>query len=234
MKQSGLPDYDSAAFVFAQAAPLLHKHHALLLRGLLPPALLRTWLPSFEKAFQNADEAMHTGQMPLDIYQNLYTYGHVDPGTIEAYHEWHHEVLCQPLFRQLLRALLGDSFALMVKNAYPRRQGGAHRDHAIDWHQDAVFLGALPAINTWIPLTPAGGDYPGLELVLDNEQHWKPVLQPGDVLVFHPLTQHRTFLPQNKHTTRISSELRWLKPEGYAFTSSRLLPVNLTQDTASI
>lgn len=228
MKISGLPDYASEGFVFTQAASLLQKHQALLLRGLLPSDLLSKWLPHFEKAFQNADSEMYTGQMPLDIYQNLYAYGHVHPSTINAYHEWHHQVLCQPLFRQLLRTLLGDSFALMVKNAYPRRQGGEHREHAIAWHQDALFLGPLPAINTWIPLTPAGGDYPGLELILGDDQHWIPILCPGDVLVFHPLTHHRTFLPDNKHTTRISSELRWLKPEGFSLTSSPLLPVNLS------
>lgn len=234
MKPSALPDYDSKAFLFDQAASLLHKHQALLLRELLPPALLSEWLPRFEKAFQQADEAMFTGQMSLDIYQNLYVYGHVHPATITDYHEWHQAVLSQALFRQLLYTLLGDTFALMVKNAYPRRQGGTHRNHAIDWHQDAAFLGPLPAINTWIPLTPAGGDYPGLELILGNDQHWTPRLNPGDVLIFHPLTHHRTALPQNQHTTRISSELRWLKPEGFAFTSSPLLPVNLSEDVSSV
>jgi hypothetical protein len=234
MTPAGLPDYVSKNFPFTDAMDLLQTHHALLLRQLLPLTLLQSWLPAFEKGFQAADLEMQTGQMPLDIYQNLYIYGHVHPSKISAYHTWHLAVLDQALFRRLLQVLLGDSFALMVKNAYPRRQGGRYREHAIDWHQDASFLGPLPAINTWIPLTPAGGDYPGLELVLGNGQHWTPRLEPGDVLVFNPLTQHRTFLPQNTENLRISSELRWLKPEGFAFTSSPLLPVNLSEEMPSV
>lgn len=234
MTLSGVPDYAGEGFDFTAAIDLLQHHQALLLRQLLSPTLLQTWLSAFEKGFQAADLEMQTGQMPIDIYQNLYAYGHVHPSKISAYHEWHQHVLQQPLFRQLLRALLGDSFALMVKNAYPRRQGGAHREHAIAWHQDAAFLGPLPAINTWIPLTPAGGDYPGLELILGSGSHWTPKLFPGDVLVFHPLTRHRTFLPKSSKTLRISSELRWLKPEGFAFTSSPLLQVNLSEDASSV
>lgn len=234
MSPAGPPDYESQDFYFAAAADLLQQHQALLLRQLLPLDLLKIWLPRFEKGFAAADLEMQTGQMPLNIYHNLYAYGHVHPSKISAYHEWHLAVLREPLFRELLRALLGERFALMVKNAYPRRQGGAYREQAIDWHQDAAFLGPLPAINTWIPLTPAGGDYPGLELVLGSGQHWSPQLSPGDVLVFHPLTRHRTLLPSHQNTVRISSELRWLRPEGFAFTSSPLLPVNLSEDDASV
>jgi ectoine hydroxylase-related dioxygenase (phytanoyl-CoA dioxygenase family) len=73
-----------------------------------------------------------------------------------------------------------------------------------------------------------------LELVLGSGKHWSPQLVPGDVLVFHPLTHHRTFLPENSKTLRISSELRWLKPEGFASTSSPLLPVNLSEDVSSV
>lgn len=221
------PDFSLAELPYETLDALLAEHGALVVRGGVPRSLLETWLPRFVQAFKAADAQVYTGQMPVSLYQSLYRYGHVYPPTIPQYEQWHIALLQHPPFRRLLHAFFGSRCALMVQNSYPRRQGRKHAEHAIDWHQDHEFLGPLPVINTWIPMTCAGGDYPGVELELASGQHWIPELKPGDILIFHAFTRHRTFLPPDSMLERISSELRWLAPVGFQHTQSPLLTVNL-------
>lgn len=211
-----------------QLAQALATRGAVVIRQGLPLDLISRWLPRFQAGFAAADAQFLTGQMPLHLYQNLYQYGHVYPAEIEGYAQWHQELLRYAPFRQLLRHVMGPECALMLQHSYPRRQG-RYAEHAIAWHQDAQFLGPLPVVNTWIPLTPAGGDYPGVAFG-EPESFVVPVLQPGDLLLFHAFTPHRTHLPTGCQQERISGELRWLKSEAFSQTHSPLQRVNLSED----
>ncbi len=230
---SPFPDFEGTAIPFDNLDAQLAEAGAVVLRGLVPRALIEHWLPRFLQAFEEADTQVYTGQMPASLYQSLYRYGHVYPPTIPHYEQWHQALLQHRPFQQVLRSFFGDRCALMIQNSYPRRQGRSRSEHAIDWHQDQAFLGPLPVINTWIPMTPAGGNYPGVELALSSGACWIPELQPGDVLIFHAFTRHRTFLPDN-FNERISSELRWIAPAGFEFTSSPLFTVNLGEATDAV
>lgn len=223
------PDFSAAEIPFERLDSLLAERGVVVIRQLIPLPLIDVWLPRFVQAFQAADTQVYTGQMSLALYRGLYRYGHVYPPTIPDYDQWHTSLLAYAPFRQVLRSFFGDRCALMVKNSYPRRQGRARPEHAIGWHQDQEFLGALPAINTWIPLTLAGGDYPGVEFELPSGEHWIPELVPGDLLIFHAYTRHRTFLPVDSQQERISSELRWLATSGFAYANTPLLEVNLRE-----
>lgn len=233
MLAAALPEWSMEAFLQDATIPqqltqALATRGAVVMRQGLPLDIISRWLPRFQSGFAAADAQFLTGQMPLHLYQNLYQYGHVYPAEIEEYAQWHQELLRHTPFRQLLRHVMGPECALMLQHSYPRRQG-RYAEHAIAWHQDAQFLGPLPVVNTWIPLTPAGGHYPGVAFGTP-ESFTVPVLQPGDVLLFHAFTLHRTHLPIGSTQERISSELRWLKAPAFTQTASPLQRVNLSED----
>jgi hypothetical protein len=89
-------------------------------------------------------------------------------------------------------------------------------------------------VTCWIALTPCGEDAPGLEFVrrrLDGllgpaeltdakvrarfapEEFWKPVLSPGDALVFGGDWLHRTHVVQGMTQDRTSLEMRFFLAE---------------------
>lgn len=115
----------------------------------------------------------------------------------------------------------------------------AHFPHA--WHQDGGIgydfadmaqargpQGLLPLITCWCPLDPAGGDAPGIEVVpgVHDEvlhferlrddalppERWRPLMEPGDLLLITPGTVHRTFVRPEMTRPRTSVELRFVPP----------------------
>ena len=85
-------------------------------------------------------------------------------------------------------------------------------------------------VTCWVALTPCGQQAPGLELVrqrLDSllpsselieervnarfptERLWRPVLEPGDMLLFSGGTLHRTHVESHMDADRTSIELRF-------------------------
>ena len=90
--------------------------------------------------------------------------------------------------------------------------------------------GLLRMVTCWVALTPCGQNAPGLELVrqhLDSllppseltdsrvcarcpaELFWRPVMEPGDVLLFDGSTLHRTHVEPHMEADRTSIELRF-------------------------
>lgn len=225
------PDFQISDFEIPSVSRYLASTGVILLRQAL--VLNPLWLERFEKAYLKMDQMYYTGQMQPAIYERFYRYGHVLCDLIENYSAWLDVILQTPLLENLLYTLFGPQAYILLNNSSPRRQGVGYLDHAIPFHQDCEFVGNLQqAINLWIPLTPSGGDYPGLELYVNGpqypvftlqqsqdlrqsiedqipaEQLWRPEMRPGDILVFSPYTIHRTYLPEACTKTRFSSEIR--------------------------
>ncbi|MDP1646939.1 MAG: phytanoyl-CoA dioxygenase family protein [Rubrivivax sp.] len=113
---------------------------------------------------------------------------------------------------------------------------GWHQDGALHFDFGTLRANRVPLrmLTCWIALTPCGGDAPGLELLrtplagllpppeLDAqrvfEQHasaefWRPLMGPGDLLLFSGDTLHRTHVAPAMTQHRVSLELRFVAAE---------------------
>lgn len=230
---------------------LLHTRGAVLLRGVLPRAWCQRWLSAFQEGFEQLERQAAAGGLS-ETSQRLYAYGHLPAAGLRGYGTWLEELLAFEALRQLLRPLFGAQAHVLLDNSLPRRQSAAQLAHAIPFHQDCEFIGPLQqAVNVWLPLTPAGAAWPGLELCLDGPQRplfslqqtpvqrealvaaipararWLPVLEPGDLLLFSPYTLHRTALHLGMFETRFSFELRLISAQDRALTRSALIVCDL-------
>lgn len=113
---------------------------------------------------------------------------------------------------------------------------GWHQDGALGFDFLAHGAGPYPAaallnmVTCWIPFTPCGVDAPGLELVTQPqpallapaeltepgirerfviEKFWRPVMKPGDALLFRGDILHRTHVLPTMTHDRTSVELRF-------------------------
>lgn len=227
------PDFSAESFNPASTSAVLETQGVLLLRQAVSTELISAWLPIFEASFIQFDALQASGKMDRLTYENLYRYGHVHPLAVPGIQEWFNLVLSSPVLRDVLRAHFGEQAHLILNNCAPRRQGPVHPDHSIPFHQDQEFMGRMQrAVNVWVPMTPAGGEYPGLELWVGGPQTpmlsfalspterkrvsdkippealWKPMMSPGDVMIFTPYTIHRTWYESSMPKTRFSSEIR--------------------------
>lgn len=101
----------------------------------------------------------------------------------------------------------------------------------------------LPMLTCWLPLVPCGDDAPGLEFITvpinellppnalpdqslrsthAAEKFWKPLMQPGDVLLFRSGVLHRTHVTPAMRSDRTSIELR--------FVGANRIPPRLAHD----
>ena len=173
---------------------------------------------------------------------------------------WIGNQLCPRLACDLDQAWVRRQYA---PHRYPPMHAphGWHQDGALGFdflgHSDGNFPpdAVLDMVTCWIPLTPCGDDAPGLELlgqrfdrllppadlaharVIERfvpEKFWRPVMEPGDALLFHGDLLHRThvtptmtkdrtslelrFFPSDELPPRLRSDrftlLAWLRPEG--------------------
>lgn len=249
---SELPDFAAADFDPARLEPNLKRYGAVLLRGLLPAQSVIDWLPAFEAGFAAFDELYRRGEMDAASQRNLYVYGHTHPKCIQNYPAWIDRQLTAPLIRPLLAAYFGKRAYLLQGQSSPRRQLAAHAERSIGFHQDHEFMGPMSrALNFWLPLTPAGGEWPGLEIWLGSPQHpllsfaqsaadreqalarmpaealWRPELGPGDALILTHYTIHRTLLTPEMRHTRISSEMRLISADDIWLARSPLIVCEL-------
>jgi hypothetical protein len=137
---------------------------------------------------------------------------------------------------------LGEHPALSWKKSVLRRVGN-HTDAS--WHQDGAFLGAdIRSINVWTALTHCGDTAPGLDIVARRLDHvvatgtpgaifswsastdevasaagdvpvWRPVFEPGDVLLFDHLMMHRTACDDSMTRERYATEMWCFAPSVY-------------------
>lgn len=162
----------------------------------------------------------------------------------EAGHDVERALVTSEPLHGFLSALHGGAFAVDLDQAWLRRQYApsryplGHAPHS--WHQDGALghdfgapaeepSGLLPLVTCWVPLTPAGADAPGLEILatrleellapdelteaavsrrFGDEGSWTPRLSPGDVLLFGGDTLHRTHVTAAMTEDRTSVELR--------------------------
>lgn len=246
------PDF-SAEILPTHCAQILKTRGLILLRQLLDPNLLSDYLACFEAGFAAEDRRYISGQMPPELYQNLYRYGHAEPNQIKGYYAWISQILQTPRLRAYLQALYGSEAYLLVNNAFPRRQDPALPEFAIPFHQDQEFTGPFATgINLWLPLTPVGQDYPSLELCPDGPQRplfrlndseqqrdallkslcltcWQIEMQPGDVLLFTGFTLHRTWMTAGMKQVRYSAEIRLIGASETHLTQAPLLVQSLRE-----
>jgi len=99
-------------------------------------------------------------------------------------------------------------------------------------------------VTCWLPLTPCGRDRPGLECALpagkglinyrylheavirrEFAEFWQPEMQPGDLLVLHKGTLHRTHVKESMGSDRLAIDFRffartqipeWMKADTFA------------------
>lgn len=231
------PDFNSGFFSLNRLKPLLQNEGVVLLRKVLPPGLLQQWQPVFWQAWQQTEARFLAGEMPETELLNYYRFGHPLPMFIEGFDSWLAALFGHLPLRNLLRSLYGPQVQIMGSFSLPRIQEPELKERALPYHQDYEYIGPVEqAVNVWIPLTPAGGDYPGLEFWVGNPQKpllvhgqpeserqqvldqappeawWQPQLKAGDILIFSPYTIHRSHLTEQMTQTRISYELR-LCPE---------------------
>ncbi|TAD88877.1 MAG: hypothetical protein EAZ99_12055 [Alphaproteobacteria bacterium] len=119
-----------------------------------------------------------------------------------------------------------------------RRQRPKARTSVLPFHQDVANYVHASFVNLWVPLIACGQDAASLELVpvatdellsltsrsdslhptveVDEEtvfsrfgsECYRPVLAPGDVVLFNQHTIHRTYMPPAASQTRLSIEIR--------------------------
>lgn len=241
------PDFNAGFFSLSRLRPLLDSEGAVLLRRLLPAGVLRPWSETFALAWEKTEQKFAAGELSQADIDNYYTFGHPLPGLIEGFELWFQMLFAQLPLRTLLRTLFGPEVFIMGSYSLVRVQRPTRPQQAMPFHQDYEYIGEVrQAVNVWIPVTPAGGDAPGLELELGGAQQpvysltqsepqrraridripaerlWRPQMQPGDVLIFTPYTLHRTSLLPGMSQNRVSAELRICAGADRPFTLSSL------------
>lgn len=142
----------------------------------------------------------------------------------------------------LAAAYLGDDVCMAVdkttfRMVAPSPSGGA-------WHQDGSFMGDVRSMNVWLSLSHAGVDAPGLDIVprrLDGlvatgtEGTFladqvsdavavkaagdlavvRPVVRPGDAVIFDELCLHRTGVDPSMTRTRYAIESWFFSPSAF-------------------
>jgi len=115
---------------------------------------------------------------------------------------------------------------------------GWHQDGALGFdflsHQHGTFPSdaLLPMVTVWIALDSCGAEAPGLELVTQRletllapgdltddrvrarfaaAEFWRPVMQPGDALLFRGDVLHRTHVTPEMMKDRTSIEIRFFE-----------------------
>lgn len=224
-------EFPASALSATEVVQRLQQQGCLLLRQALNRDWLTRWHPAFERCFERADQRQQSGQMSEQEYHSLYSYGHPGRDDLQAHSRWQKELLQE--LAPLVHALHGEELCLLTQNSLPRRQRCAKPEYGIPWHQDQEFSGPLRSgFNFWVPLSPAGGRAPGLELwphgplrpylhlqmsnaerealcqQIPEAEIWRPELQVGDLLIFHYFILHRSYFPPQMKNTRISYELR--------------------------
>jgi hypothetical protein len=210
----------------------------LLLRQILPPEPLARWRQTLHHCYEQADALFERGALSPEIYQRFCQFGHLPPGLWQGHQDFFETVLLEPRLQPVLRALFPHGLHVLSQFSRPRRQSARWPERRIPFHQDAEFLPEPQALNFWIPLDPCGRTAPGLELLCQPqsvcwftladltqplsqqrddqyvhslyapELFWRPVLEPGDLLVFNALLLHRTWLTAGMQQARFSLELR--------------------------
>lgn len=117
---------------------------------------------------------------------------------------------------------------------------GWHQDGALKFDFQAHRAGEFPPdallsmVTCWIALTPCGAESPGLELVTQRleglltpanlieedvrkrftaELFWRPVMEPGDALLFRGDMLHRTHVTRAMTKDRTSLEFRFFSAD---------------------
>ena len=145
------------------------------------------------------------------------------------------DMFINPLLTELLNEIFGQTPTINYKKSVIRRVRSDDPASHVPFHQDMRAFGVM-GINVWAPLTPAGGEHPGLQLlpgrmrdlievepasgeysfVKINQTQFRfdegllvtPILAPGDCILFLGDVIHRSYLPPQPGAERMSLELR--------------------------
>jgi len=225
------PIFLASAAEVPQLREAIADHGCFVLRQLFDPAGLRRIRERADFVRRAWDYMIDHGYTH-DIEEYLagvFRAGHLPETHIDVTTTWN-DLTTGSLFDQIAAAVFGAttrSYAL-------RRSVLRGKQHLVQFHQDAGFIGTEPWYNFWTPLQDCGGDAPGLEVVMGSgvpvvdfgkvndpvrmetyvgrtyasQAWWAPELKAGDALVFTSMMFHRTQTGPNHTGMRYSLEIR--------------------------
>ena len=195
-----------------------------VIRGALPAALCARWLAAIAPhAGRSLALSQHPGLHAAEVLQAVAA-----------------SALAAPARQALEPPLLCKLDQSWIRHGRPPHSW--HQDGALGFdfmaheHRDLPEGALLPMQTCWIALTPCGADAPGLEWVnaptpqllcpselIDTavQQRFaaqgfeRPILQPGDAVVFDGSLLHRTHLRPAMTATRTSLELRYFRADAF-------------------
>lgn len=140
--------------------------------------------------------------------------------------------------RKLISNSLGRPVEMDLSSSTVRKVDPADADSFTPFHQDVTAFQRL-LVNIWVPLTPAGGDYPTVQFVAKRIQHIEQTMlsrpgynliaieetgilerygdclyeatevAPGDCVIFLGTTIHRSTNLDRATKSRYNLEVRW-------------------------
>jgi hypothetical protein len=175
----GIPEVAAGALTADLLASGLQHHGALLVRGVLAPAVADGIVAEIRRAFEAA-EAHDSGApvvetspwyVPFEATEG-YDFGAIERRfwrfgavlAVEAPRALFHviEALRSTRLGDVIAEYLGEWPALSAKKTSLRR---ARPDSQSEWHQDGAFLGdGTRTVNVWTALTPCGVDAPSVDV----------------------------------------------------------------------
>jgi hypothetical protein len=171
-----LPELEPAGLTPELLRAGILRDGAVLVRGLLDPALATGFAAEIERAF-DARTALGAGGGAEEGYYEEFEPG--PPVDLESEREWVTDgglwaadspklmfEMLEAFERSGLRAVihgyLGETPAISIQKCTLRK---VNPDTGTGWHQDGAFLGEVRALNVWVALSRCGDEAPGLDVV---------------------------------------------------------------------
>jgi hypothetical protein len=133
---------------------------------------------------------------------------------------------------QVISDYLGERATISVQKCTLRK---VDPDAGHGWHQDGAFMGDVRALNVWLALSRCGDEAPGMDIVPKRLNHivptgtegamfdwsvapqvareaagdvgiFRPIFEPGDVLLFDELFLHSTAADPSMKKSRMAIE----------------------------
>jgi hypothetical protein len=215
------PDGDRASSV-AEMRDGLRKQGAILIPGVVDLDVCRGTIAGIDERYRvNGDEFDQVNGVCGGQLRTL-----VDPVL---------ESVSKTVFLALAKAFLdADEVVVPVNHMLFRRRDDAvdaiyeARGAKHIFHQDHGLIPESFPLNTWVALSEVGEDCHGLSFVLpcpsgpvrtqqdelqsyleaNSGRIWSPKMRAGDLLVFHQLTIHGSWINRGKPNARYSAEFR--------------------------
>jgi ectoine hydroxylase-related dioxygenase (phytanoyl-CoA dioxygenase family) len=232
------PDLAADDAAASELDRLLANCGAVLLRGFLDLAAVRSLLTVTENLFEDREKKRSRGELSekeeREYLRNSFTYREFNARFPEEANSIRHPHYVGMAARYLRKEPVPSHITAL------RRVTPGNGATILPYHQDQSVMGK-PSLNLWVALTPCGRAAPGLEIVLTGrtellETHapeetqfatnrsqidpklveqtfgsgalWHPEFEPGDAMIFKGTTVHRSYVTAGMAEPRLSAEMR--------------------------